>query len=139
MNLQQFEMGNKSKAGEFDGKMVLVSCSDLQIRSLAIDAARTAINRRLEKKVGKENYYLKIRIYPHHILRENPLASGAGADRMSTGMQKAFGKTIGRAARVKKGAELFEVRSSKTNYPVMKEALRLGAHKLPTSCDIRRS
>ena len=46
-------------------------------------------------------YFFQLRIYPHHILRENPLAAGAGADRMSTGMKCAFGKPISVAARVK--------------------------------------
>ena len=52
---------------------------------------------------------MMIRIYPHHIMRENPLATGAGADRMSTGMKKSFGKTIGVAARVHKGQTLVTV------------------------------
>lgn len=33
-----------------------------------------------------------------HIQRENKMLSGAGADRMQTGMQLSFGKTIAKAA-----------------------------------------
>ncbi len=134
LNLGQFEMGNLK--GNFNTEVRLVSCGDLQIRDVAIDAARMAANRRMEKKIGKDNFYFKLRIYPHHILRENPLASGAGADRMSTGMAKAFGKTIGKAARVFKGATIFSVKANKQHIPVVKEALRLASHKVPTSCKI---
>ena len=135
ISLTQFEMGNKTK--EFSVKIALISGSDLQIRDSAIDAARTAANRRMEKRIGKENYFLKLHIYPHHILRENPLASGAGADRMSTGMAKAFGKTIGRAAQVKKGKIMMIVGTEPQHVDTVKAALRLAAHKVPTSCQIK--
>ena len=55
------------------------------------------------------NYHLQIRIYPHHVLRENKMLTGAGADRMQTGMQRAFGKAIGSAAQVKIGQAIFTV------------------------------
>ncbi|HLC89113.1 MAG TPA: ribosomal protein L16 [Candidatus Nanoarchaeia archaeon] len=66
-----------------------------------IESARMTSNRVLEKNIGRE-YHLRIKIYPHHVLRENPLASGAEADRMSTGMKLSFGKSISTAARVRK-------------------------------------
>src|SRR4030042_379678 len=59
----------------------LVSNQRVQIRDHALESARQATNRSLERNVGKGLYFFRVRPYPHHILRENPLASGAGADR----------------------------------------------------------
>ncbi len=100
----RYTQGNQHK--EFKYTLYLVSKEALQIRHNAIESARQTANKVLDKKIGKLNYFFKYRIYPHHILRENPLASGAGADRMSTGMKKAFGKPIGVAAQVKKSKSL---------------------------------
>ena len=56
------------------------------------------------------NYYLMVKVFPHHILRENKSAGGqAGADRLSTGMKHSFGITMGRAAIVGAGKELFVI------------------------------
>ena len=49
---------------------------------------------------------MQIKCFPHHVIRENALAAGAGADRLSTGMKHSFGKTIGTAARVFEGKVL---------------------------------
>ena len=68
-----------------------------------IESCRTVVNRILEKELGKEEYYLHLRLYPHHILREHALASGAGADRMSSGMARPFGKPVHIAAQIRKG------------------------------------
>jgi len=80
---------------------------------------------------------MKIRIFPHHILRENPLATGAGADRMSTGMKKSFGKSIGIAAQVKANKILFTIKVNKNGIEVARKALKKAAHKLPCRCIIR--
>src|SRR3989338_3881439 len=84
LKIAQFVMGNKTKT--FEKSISLISKTGLQIRNLALESARQACNRRLEKTVGKDAFLLHVKTYPHHILRENPLAAGAGADRMSTGM-----------------------------------------------------
>ena len=49
----------------------------------------------------------KVLAVPHHIQRENKMLTGAGADRMQTGMQLSFGKTSGKAAIVKPGTRVF--------------------------------
>ncbi len=74
--------------------------------------------------------------YPHHVLRENPIAAGAGADRMSTGMKKSFGRTIGTAAQVKRGQPLFVVDVNKQNVEVARKALKRASYKLPGTCII---
>ncbi|MBN1385844.1 50S ribosomal protein L16 [Candidatus Woesearchaeota archaeon] len=130
----RFHMGNLQK--KFPFSLRLISKSSLQIRDNAIESARQISNKALEKKLGKTGFQMIIKVYPHHILRENPLAAGAGADRMSTGMAHSFGKAIGIAARVKKGQTLIHVFVEKDHVPVAKQALKLAGSKLPCSTSI---
>ncbi len=130
----RFDMGETDI--KYDYCFNVVSKSDLQIRDNAIESARQSCNRLLEKTLGKKGYRLQIRIYPHHVLRENPLASGAGADRMSTGMAHCFGKPIGIAARVKKGQTLFSLMVTKDNLDLAKKAIKRTIYKIPCSCAI---
>ncbi len=131
----RFDMGDTKV--KFDYTLQLISQGTIQIRDSAIESARQTSNRLLTKLVGKNGWSVLIRTYPHHILRENPLASGAGADRMSTGMQKSFGKPIGIAAQVRKGQVLFQVGVNKQHIPFAKSALRRAASKIPCSCQIK--
>ncbi|PIN70435.1 50S ribosomal protein L16, partial [Candidatus Woesearchaeota archaeon CG11_big_fil_rev_8_21_14_0_20_57_5] len=133
----RFDMGNSKK--EFPLTLSLVSSSPLQIRHNAIESARQTGNRHLEKFLGKEGFHMKIRIFPHHVLRENPLAAGAGADRMSTGMQKAFGKSISVAAQVHTNQTLITLRIEKNHLAIGKRALQKAASKLPCNCRIVQS
>lgn len=130
----RFDMGDEKKT--YDHKLDLIAKASLQIRDNAIEAARQSGNRLLEKILGKGNYQFKIRIYPHHILRENPLASGAGADRMSTGMAHSFGKVIGIAARVKEGQPLATLSVNKGQLVTARKALKRFSQKLPCKCAI---
>jgi len=128
----RFDMGDTKVT--FDYTVQLRSGSGLQIRDNAIEAARQTANRLLQKKVGKNGWRFKVRMYPHHVLRENPLASGAGADRMSTGMARPFGKPIGIAAQVRKNQVIFEVGVNKQHLEFAKDSLRRAATKIPCSC-----
>ena len=135
MLLNKFNMGDKAK--KFSYKVELLAKNPVHIRHNAIESARMTTNRYLEKNLGKKEYFFTIRIYPFHVLRENPLASGAGADRMSTGMKKSFGKPISRAAQIKKGQVLLEVNVNKSNIQVGRDALDRAKHKLPCSCSVK--
>lgn len=86
--------------GKYPIQLHVISKENCQIRDNSIEAVRQYLNRFLQVKLAKE-FYLGVQIYPHHILRENKMLTGAGADRMQTGMSRAFGKTMGRAAFVK--------------------------------------
>ena len=92
--------------GKYPVQICVTSKENCQIRDNSIEAVRQYFNRFLQVAVGKE-FYLEVKIYPHHILRENKMLTGAGADRMQTGMSRAFGKTMGRAALVKANQTLF--------------------------------
>ena len=128
----RFDMGNKVKT-DWEYSVCLVSRGNLNIRDNALESARMGVNKDFENGIGVENYHFRIKAYPHHMLRENPLASGAGADRMSTGMKMSFGKVVGIAARIKKGKEMFVVKTSKEHLDKARIGMMKARHRLPSS------
>ena len=104
----KFKMGDIKgfDNGDYPTQIQIISKENCQVRDNSIEAIRQYLNRFLQIKVGKE-FYLEVKIVPHHILRENKMLTGAGADRMQTGMSRAFGKTVGRAALVKPNQTLY--------------------------------
>src|SRR3972149_10068551 len=96
LRIAQFDIGDLKT--DFPVQVHLVAKEQCQIRHTALEAARINANRYLQAKVGNA-YHLKLRLYPHNILRENKIATGAGADRISQGMRAAFGRPAGTAAR----------------------------------------
>lgn len=133
LKIVKFETGTAN--GTFDTTVQMLSKANLNIRHNALESARLTSNKLLEKNLGKA-YHLRIKTYPHHVLRENALASGAGADRLSTGMKKSFGKIVGAAARVKEGQAIMEVRVDKANVKLAKQALERASKKMPCSCKV---
>lgn len=131
----RFDMGTENKT--FTHRMTLVTKSPLQIRDLALESARQTSNRVLEKNLPKSEYRYKVMVYPHHILRENPLASGAGADRLSTGMAHSYGKPIGVAAQLKAGQALFRLDINENNIELGRKALHRASLKVPCSCSVQ--
>jgi large subunit ribosomal protein L10e len=130
--INTFDLGVPN--GDFAITISLKAKEACQIRHTALEAARITCNRILTKLAGGANYHMKIRVYPHHVLRENKLATGAGADRVSSGMRAAFGKAVGTAARVSPGQTLITVRVPVQYVAVAKEALWSASLKLPTPC-----
>jgi len=122
--------------GDFEFDVHLVAKTDLQIRDNALESARQACNRKMEGTLGKTGYFFQMRVFPHHIVRENPLAAGAGADRLSTGMAHNYGKPIGIAAQVKKNKPIFTVKVNKDRLPLAREALYAASYKLPCQCAV---
>lgn len=131
--IARFDDGSLSR--KFELELGLVAKERVQIRHSALEAARVAATKYLEQKTGT-NYRLKIRIYPHQVLRENKQAVGAGADRISEGMRASFGTPVGTAARVEKGQEVLTAYVPKDYYEDAKEALRRAKMKLPIPCGI---
>lgn len=127
--ITEFELGKK---GKYDKKVFLLSDRKIQIRHNALEAARVNLVQILEKKLGKNvNFFLKIRVFPHQVLRENALATGAGADRYQQGMRQSFGSPIGTAAQVKKNQKIIEVRINTPSLNIVKQALKKTVLKLP--------
>ncbi len=129
IKVTRFDMGDPN--GDFEVRVDLVSNEDIQLRHNALEASRQTCIRHLEKTLGKKGFYYKIRVYPHHIMRENKMATGAGADRVQSGMRDSFGKPVGKAARVKEDQIIMSVSVLKDGVDVAKEALRRANAKLP--------
>ncbi len=104
----KFTMGNKemSNNGKLPHRLIIVSDEKVQMRHNALEACRQYINKQLDKKFAGQ-YLFKVVPFPHHIQRENKMLTGAGADRMQTGMQLAFGKSMGKSAILKEGSKIF--------------------------------
>lgn len=130
--IRAYDAGNRK--GDFPVHVHLVSLEKCQIRHTALEAARIAVNRVLQRALGVEGYHMTIRIHPHHILRENKMMAVAGADRIQDGMRRSFGKPTDRAARVKEGQEVVTVRAYAKDYFTMLDALKRGADRFPTVC-----
>ncbi len=130
-----FEMGNVDAKNDFPVELSLIAEEACQIRHTALEAARIIANKYLGK-IGGANYYLWIKVYPHHVLREHKMATGAGADRISSGMSKAFGKPVGTAARVKENQVIMVARVNPQHVERAKRALKEASYKLPTPCRI---
>ncbi|MBI1972886.1 50S ribosomal protein L16 [Candidatus Woesearchaeota archaeon] len=124
----RYDMGDVQK--QYAVRVDLIAKDALQIRHNAIESARQIVNRHLILKL-KNNYYLKIRMYPHHVLRENKMLTGAGADRMQTGMQLAFGRPVGIAAQIRRGKPIISVKVDKADIDAAKYALRKATPRLP--------
>ncbi len=131
--LNQHRMGTES--AEYDTVYHLaLKDEQLILRDNAIEAARQSANKVLEGKLPGA-YYFVVRVYPHHIIRENKMVSGAGADRIQKGMRRAFGKPTDRAARLKRNQQLFSVYTNKGKAAesAVREAFRRARMKLSGS------
>jgi len=133
MVIAKFDTGNTAKQfQDYKYNLFLISRCNHQIRHNALESARTVGNRILELEVGKTSFHLKIVKYPHHILRENVMATGAGADRVSQGMSASFGKSVSSAAQVRAGDIVIKVGvDTLAHAAVAKRALKKTSCKLP--------
>lgn len=129
LRTRQFNMGNPLKKYN---AIVDLTCEEthIQIRDNAIESARLNVNRHLINSIGKENFFMRLRVVPYHIMRENKLAQGAGADRVSSGMKHAFGKPIGKAARIRGGQKIFSVLCDQSQVEQVKLGLLRAIPKL---------
>jgi large subunit ribosomal protein L10e len=126
-------MGNTKATFEYEAS--LIALKRAQIRHSALEAARIATNRILNDELIEE-YFMKIRPYPHIILRENKMIFGAHADRLQQGMRRSFGTAIGTAARVKASQILITVKVNENGLEAAKRSLKRGSSKLPIPCSI---
>jgi len=106
----KFEMGKKTmyKEGKLPHVLNVVTTEKIQIRHNAFEACRQYVNKQLDRELNGQ-YMFKVVPYPHHIQREHRMLTGAGADRMSSGMQLSFGKSLGKAAIMSKESVIFRI------------------------------
>lgn len=126
-DLHQFRMG--AMKDDFDLVAHMVSDQPVIIRDNSIESARQSTNKFLEAKMPG-NYYLVVRVFPHHVIRENKMISGAGADRLQKGMRQSFGRPTDRAARLAKGTQLFTLYTYSANKGHIKLAFQRAMRKL---------
>ncbi|OYT34203.1 MAG: 50S ribosomal protein L16 [Candidatus Aenigmarchaeota archaeon ex4484_52] len=130
--LRLFEMGTKKK---YALCLFLYSKKNVQIRHNALEAARVASTSYIKKKANF--FFLKMLVYPHHILREHAQAAIAQADRFYQGMAHPFGKPKSTAARVKTTQPIIKLYVDKDKLDDAKIALKRAGMKFPTGCKIK--
>ncbi len=126
-DLHQFRMGNMKD--DYDLVVHLRSQKPIILRDNAIESARQTANKHLEGSIAG-NYYFVVRVYPHHVIRENKMIAGAGADRLQKGMRMSFGRPTDRAARLAVGTDLFTIYTYKANFDNVKKALTRAKRKI---------
>ena len=129
----KFTMGKENlyDKGRFPHCFTVVSTEKVQLRHNALEACRQFINKKLDREFSGQ-YLFKVIPFPHHIQRENKMLTGAGADRMQTGMQLAYGKSVGKAAILKPGSRIFFVAvHSEKSAPFVRHIFRQIKSKLP--------
>ena len=135
----KYSMGNERAydEGKFLITLTMIADEKVQIRDSALESCRQSINKKLDRDF-KGQYFFKIYPYPHHVQRENKMYSGGSkGERVNTGMQLAFGKSLDRAAIVKKGAIIFFVATSnKKVEQVARKLLKDARVKLPCKTKI---
>lgn len=132
--ISKFTMGDTR--ANYDYRVSLVVQAPIQVRHNALEAARVAANKVLFDKLGETGYVVRLRPYPHIILRENRMIATAGADRLQEGMRRSFGKPSGRAARIRAGQPILDLYVNQPHVDLAKEALRVSSSKLSASCRI---
>ena len=124
--VRQYNMGTDKR---FELEVDVCVDKDIQLRDNSLEAARQAANKYLEKTLV-DNYFLTVMTYPHLVVREHSALGVAGADRISKGMKRAFGKPKGRMARIRKGSAVFRARIMAKDLGALKEALKRAKIKM---------
>ncbi|MBT4334432.1 50S ribosomal protein L16 [archaeon] len=132
--LARYHMGNTKV--DFPVSIRLVTKEAYHIRHNSLESCRTLINRKLNESFGPKEYHFKVNIVPHQVLRENKMLTGAGADRMQSGMKHSFGKAMGLAARAKKGTTIFECKTHAKNIEIAKKYMKKAGPRLPGKVEI---
>jgi large subunit ribosomal protein L10e len=114
----------------------LVAEQNVLIRDTALEAGRMQLHKLLEESIPGE-YFIMVKVHPHHFLRNNKTSGVAGADRMSTGMSHSFGIIEGRAAIVPGGKEIIFVScTTEKAARVVRDSLEGIKAKMPGSTKI---
>ena len=135
IKIAKFNSGNKKR--QFEYCVQLLVNEKVQIRHMALESTRLAANKTLEKTTGETGYSSRLRVYPHVRLRENKTIAAAGADRLSEGMRRSFGKANSLAVRARQGQVIMEMNVDKEHLEAAKSALRKACVKLPATPSIK--
>jgi len=131
--IAKFKFGSQADytMGKHPFHIKLITQEKIQVRDNALEAGRMLLNKELEEQVPGQ-FFMEVKVFPHHLLRDNKTAAGAGADRLSSGMSHSFGSVIGRAAIVSPGKEIFFVScTNEKAAKVAREAMAMIKAKVP--------
>jgi len=136
VHLTKMRMGDLKgyAAGKYKTILIVRTKHAVQLRDNALEAVRQFLNRFLTEGVGKD-FYLEVKPYPHHIQRENKMLTGAGADRMQTGMALSFGKSTGRACLMKRGDPIFIIGINSPKHEALARQL-IGSSRARMPCTL---
>jgi len=134
IKIAKFQGGKRTS---YDYCIQLLSNEKTQIRHIAIESARLAANKTVEATTGETGYFSRLRIYPHVLLRENKMVATAGADRISEGMRRAWGKATSLGARVKHGQCIMEFYINAPHLEKAKKAIKGCGVKLPGTFSLK--
>jgi large subunit ribosomal protein L10e len=129
----KFSMGLREAfdQGKLPLTLTLVSDERCQIRHNALEACRQYIHKKLEEGTSGQ-FFFRVIVFPHHIQREHRMLTGAGADRMSSGMVLSFGKAMGKAAMLREGGRIFFIAvASQKALKLARETYKEVRSKLP--------
>lgn len=77
-----YDLGSKkTPVDNFPLCIHMISNEWEQLSSEALEAGRICANKYMVKHCGKDQFHLRIRLHPFHVLRINKMLSCAGADR----------------------------------------------------------
>merc|ERR1712115_644206 len=129
--LKIYDVGKKrANVDEFPLAVHLVCDEKENLSAEALEAARICCNKYMVKHTAKDQFHIRIRVHPFHVLRINKMLSCAGADRLQTGMRGAFGKSYGTVARVNIGQILASIWCRENVGKHALEALRRAKYKI---------
>ena len=127
--INRFTLGEDSAA--HNHQVSLIASTNAMISSNALESVRITTNKNLTRLLGQGFYKLQILPYPHEIIREHKFMGFAGADRLSQGMGRAFGRPTKRAAKVRTGQKVITVFVNEEGVDAAKIALKRSSKKLP--------
>lgn len=134
LRIARFSTGSARK--DYEVRLEMRSREMAQIRDNAMEAARVAANKKMNK-IGEENYRLTVKQYPHVIISENKMIATAGADRLQEGMRRAYGKPIGRAARVRPETVIMVIETMQDHLSLAKKAFATAGSKMPMPVKVK--
>ena len=132
--IRMFDIGNRAKPmNTFEIVIGLIIKRSRRLSHFALEAIRVSANRRLQDAIGRDAFHMRVCVHPYDVYREHAMMAFAGADRLSSGMRKSFGRPVGRCARVhagqvimKVGCDLKSLGRCKRDFSISREIKLLG-------------
>ncbi len=120
---------------DYDYVVTLVADHSAEIRGSALESARVTSNKIISAITGLP-FLIRVLTYPHEIVRAHKFMGFAGADRLSQGMKRSFGRSTDRAAKVNAGQPFLAIHTLEAGLENAKEALRRASKKLPVTSKV---